>query len=168
MKSLIIVDWEKEWINVNSEYYIGSDLNEYTNRINRLIDISRSKNFKIIFIKHLEQTGDSFQKDSENSEFISGLSISEEDTIIKKYKISPFYKTNLDNELKNIDEIYVCGILTNLCVRSTVQDAYDRDFKVNIIEDCCVAFDEETHRFTLEDIKNTRPEVEIIKCEDFK
>ncbi|PIR58958.1 MAG: hypothetical protein COU69_02780 [Candidatus Pacebacteria bacterium CG10_big_fil_rev_8_21_14_0_10_56_10] len=37
---------------------------------------------------------------------------------------------------------------SHLCVRSLVQDAYDRDFDIAVIKDCCVAFDQETHDFT--------------------
>ena len=61
----------------------------------------------------------------------------------------------------------VGGILTNLCVRSLVSDAYDRGFAITIVEDCCTAFDETTHNFTLKDLKTTREEIEIVKLKEF-
>ena len=88
--------------------------------------------------------------------------------LIAKNKISPFYKTSLEKELRGISEIVVAGILTNLCVRSVAQDAYDRDFSIVIIDDCCAAFDKRTHTFTLKDLQATRPEIEIMKCSAFQ
>ena len=73
----------------------------------------------------------------------------------------------LEKELKGISGIVICGILTNLCVRSLAQDAYDRDFQIKIIADCCAAFNEETHRFTLKDLKATREEIEILDAKQF-
>jgi len=87
--------------------------------------------------------------------------------LIKKNKISPFFKTDLDKHLEGIDDIVIAGILTNLCVRSLAQDAYDRDFKITIIKDCCRAFDVETHEFTIKDLKATREEIEFLNLNEF-
>lgn len=166
-KSLIIVDWEKEWTDPKSDYFVG-DLKEATNKINQLISFCRANDYKIIFVKHIEKdSDDAFIEDSVNIDFIDGLDFQTTDTVIKKYKISPFFETNLDAELKNIEKIVVAGILTNLCIRSTIHDAYDRDFEIVVIKDCCTAFDEKTHNFTIEDIKATRDEIEFLNLKEF-
>ncbi len=87
--------------------------------------------------------------------------------MITKNRISPFYKTNLEKHLEWINEIVISWILTNLCVRSLAQDAYDRDFKITLIKDCCKAFDEETHNFTIKDLKETREEIEFVNVDEF-
>jgi nicotinamidase-related amidase len=84
-----------------------------------------------------------------------------------KHKISPFFKTTLENELEGITEIFISGILTNLCVRSLAQDAYDRDYGITIIKDCCKAFDEQTHEFTIKDLKATREEIVCVNVSEF-
>ena len=166
-KALLIVDWEKEWTDAKSDYFV-SDLSSATVKINKLIAFCRAGGYKIIFIKHVERgSEDAFVENSKNVEFIDGLDIKKSDTIITKYKISPFFKTNLDAKLKGIKKVVVAGILTNLCVRSTVQDAYDRDFEIVLIKDCCKAFDDETHRFTIKDLKATRDEIEFLNLKEF-
>lgn len=165
-KALLIIDWEKEWIDPSSDYYIGSDLSTETERMNQLISKCRANNTKIIFIKHVEPEGEVFNVDQPSTEFIDGLGIQSEDTIITKNKISSFYKTELDTKLEGVAEVIVAGILTNLCVRSAVHDAYDRDLHVTLVSDCCIAFDQETQDFTLKDLKATRPEIEVVSLEE--
>ncbi|MBP6910666.1 isochorismatase family protein [Patescibacteria group bacterium] len=57
--------------------------------------------------------------------------------------------------------------MTNLCVRSLVNDLYDRQYHTTLIEDCCMSMNPDTHQFTLEDIRTTRPEIEIMKLSEF-
>ena len=169
MKStaLILVDLEKEWIDKNSEYFLG-DVSQEIEKINKLIQHCRERGCKIIFTVHVEKDSpDAFAVNSENVEIIDDINHEPSDIVVYKNKISSFYNTDLENHLAGIDKIITCGFLTNLCVRSLVQDAYDRDFDITVIEDCCRAFDKETHVFTIKDLKETREEVEFLKLEEF-
>ena len=167
-KAILIIDWEQEWVDPKSEYYIGSDLSNETAKINSLIGYGRENGYKIIFVKHIEPDGDAFKRGTSSIEFVENLNIEKNDVVIEKERISCFYETNLDNLLEGITEVIIAGILTNLCVRSAVQDAYDRDFAITVVKDCCIAFDDETHKFTLEDLKNTRPEIKIRTLDQIK
>lgn len=88
MKALVVVDWQREWINPESEYYIGSDLQEYTSRINQVIKFARNNNLKIIFVRHCEKEGNAFAADSDSAKIIGGIDIScNSDILVQKYKI---------------------------------------------------------------------------------
>lgn len=165
-KALILVDFENEWLDENSDYYIG-DITNIINKTNKLIDYAREEDYKIIFIRHVEEGSDKeFAPNSNNVQIIDKLNKNEDDILITKYRISAFYKTNLEEELVGVDEIVVCGVLTNLCVRSLIHDAYDRDFEIKVIKDCCCAFDDDTQNFTFKDLKNTRPEIEFLDLDE--
>lgn len=167
MKALILVDFQNEWVDSNSEYYVG-DISKAIEKTNILVNWARKNEVKVIFTRHVEPgSTKEFADSSINSELIPEISRNDSDIVITKNKISPFYKTNLENELKGVDEIIIAGILTNLCVRSLVADAYDRDFGITIIDDCCLAFTKEIHQFTLKDLKETRPEIQIKKLGEF-
>lgn len=165
-KALLIIDWEKEWIDPSSEYYIGSNLSTETERMNQLISKCREQGYKMIFIKHIEPEGEAFITNHTSTEFIDGLDVRLDDTIITKNRISSFYKTDLEKNLEGVTSVIIAGILTNLCVRSAVQDAYDRDLQVTIVSDCCISFDQATQDFTLKDLKVTRPEIEVVSLEE--
>lgn len=166
-KALILVDLENEWRDPKSEYYVG-DLKDLIIQSNRLIDCARKQGYKIIFIQHIEKgSTTAFAEGSHNVELFQELNRKKDDVVVTKYTIGSFYKTSLEKELKGIQSIVVSGILTNLCVRSLVQDAYDREFDITVITDCCVAFDKKTHDFTLKDLKSTRPELIFSPLKDF-
>lgn len=165
--ALILVDFQKEWIDSKSDYFVG-DISDVVEKTNRLIAYCRERGDLVIFTQHVDlESEDAFAPDSASAQVLDELKIEESDILITKNKISPFYKTNLESVLGGVSSVVVCGILTNLCVRSVVQDAYDRDFEITVITDCCVAFDIETQAFTFKDLKATREEICFIDTKKF-
>ena len=62
-----------------------------------------------------------------------------EDVIVLKNKPSPFFGTPLESWLRydGVDSLIVFGISTSGCVRAGVTDAFNHNFRVTVIEDCC-------------------------------
>lgn len=167
MKALILVDYENEWITPDSDYYVG-DISEVIKQTNDLLDFCRAQQYKIVFIRHIEKDSELFfAENTERTAIIKTLHKQKEDVVVDKYKISPFYKTSLELELDGISELVISGILSNLCVRSLIQDAYDREYKITVIKDCCAAFETKTQEFTFQDLKNTRAEIDFVTLQGF-
>jgi nicotinamidase-related amidase len=151
---LVVIDMQKEWTNEQSPYYL-KQMPDILTKVNTLIDLARKRHMPILFTQHID---DDFS--DEGAQLLDELHIEAGDNIIQKHHISPFYKTNIDEFLP--DEVMVCGALTNLCVRSFVEGAYDRDLQITIVTDCCATFDQQTHQFTLKDLQQTREEIEML------
>ncbi len=162
--ALVLIDFQQDRIDPKSEYYIG-EIQETIAKVNYLIDHCRTREYKIIFTKHREI--DSLDYFWPDTQIIPSLKKEEEDTVIIKNKISPFYNTSLEKELQGTKHVIVCGILTNLCVRSFIQDAYDRDFDITVIKDCCVAHTQEIQEFTFYDLTQTRDEIDFTNLKEF-
>ena len=66
------------------------------------------------------------------------------DVIVDKQRYSAFYNTNLEVVLRALDVtlLVITGVTTNICVELTVRDAFFRDFKITVLEDCVGAVDE--------------------------
>ena len=77
------------------------------------------------------------------------------DVLIEKVAYSAFYMTRLEWVLRKLGvaRLLVCGIVTNGGVASTVRDAHVRDIDVTVIEDCCAAFSQATHRAAIEGLR---------------
>ena len=69
------------------------------------------------------------------------------DLIVKKYRSSAFWGTNLDMLLRSngIQSVVVAGCTTEGCVESTARDAMFNDYYVVIADDCVASDDRAQH-----------------------
>jgi ureidoacrylate peracid hydrolase len=76
------------------------------------------------------------------------------DISVEKIAYSAFYMTRLEWALRKagIDTLFVCGIVTNGGVASTVRDAHVRDFSTTVLSDGCAAFSREIHERAIGDL----------------
>jgi maleamate amidohydrolase len=61
------------------------------------------------------------------------------DLVIRKPKNSAFFETPLYSQLTflQVDTVIVTGVSTSGCVRATVVDAFARNFRIIVPEECC-------------------------------
>jgi nicotinamidase-related amidase len=74
------------------------------------------------------------------------------DVVVTKSRISAFAGTDLDLLLRaqGIDTLVLCGVATSGVVLSTFLAAFDVDYEVLVIKDCCADLEEELHQILLE------------------
>jgi ureidoacrylate peracid hydrolase len=51
---------------------------------------------------------------------------------------------------RGIDMLLIGGTKTNICCETTMRDAFDMDFKVVMVSDCCATLSDREHQATLE------------------
>lgn len=75
------------------------------------------------------------------AQVMDGLDQHDDDLRILKRRYSGFFNTDLDLTLKDmeIDTVIAMGVVTNICVRSTVHDAFFHGYRVVVPEDCVAA-----------------------------
>ncbi len=71
--------------------------------------------------------------------------------VVQKHRYSAFYNTDLETVLRclKIEDLVVAGTMTNMCVESTVRDAYYRDYRVFLLADGTGTINEEMHLASL-------------------
>ncbi len=69
------------------------------------------------------------------------------DHIVKKYRYGAFTGTHLELLLRSLrrDTVVCAGVSTNVCVDTTVREAFSREFYVHIAEDACASWDMTLH-----------------------
>jgi ureidoacrylate peracid hydrolase len=96
-------------------------------------------------------------KNSMDAEMVTELqdSLVDGDHVVRKQEYSAFYNTNLEVLLRilGISQLVMSGVSSNVCVESTVRDAFYRGFEVVVIEDAIAGSFPDLHAATL---KSTR------------
>jgi ureidoacrylate peracid hydrolase len=74
------------------------------------------------------------------------------DLIVDKVRFDAFQWTSLEPLLRGlgVTELVVCGVVTNICVETTVRSAFMRDYPVTLLADCCAAATRRLHELSIE------------------
>ncbi len=106
--------------------------------------------------------------DAKGKGFVKLLVPDDDDYFVLKPKHSGFFSTTLDLLLTHLSakNLILTGIAGNNCVLFTANDAYMRDFKVFVPEDCVVSNTEEENRYALKQMEtvlkaDTRPSPQL-------
>jgi ureidoacrylate peracid hydrolase len=131
--------------------------NDVVSNINETIDGARKLGLTIVhvpiaFSDDYVEVGDdphgildivknagAFRKGSWGAEFYEGIDIQEHDIVIEaKSGICAFTGTNLDLILRHhgITSIALAGLLTNVCIESTMRTAYNLGYQIHTLTDC--------------------------------
>jgi ureidoacrylate peracid hydrolase len=167
---LIVVDMQNIWVHPRGARYLPSS-EDIVPRIQALRRFFHAHRMPVIFLHTTKrrdladvgifadikpQTHDANDEWS-NFEGTPGAEIYEplkpgvEDIVVKKFRYSGFYGTQLENLLRAMkrDTIAISGVATNVCCDSTARDGAMRDFKVLFLSDCNAAFSRAEQEATL-------------------
>ncbi|MBV5315248.1 MAG: cysteine hydrolase [Prolixibacteraceae bacterium] len=171
--ALIVVDMQNFFYGKKPSIPLNKYKDILGNQI-QLISLARSNNIPVIWTRaHHENMGDSiyqelnpyhfknnepiFTKDSLSFQIIDELKefVQEDDILIDKEKYSAFYKTQLHVILKkrNIKTLIFCGVTTNICVESSIRDAFEYDYVPILISDCTSSLNEDLEQYSIDIIR---------------
>ena len=70
-------------------------------------------------------------------EVVEDLRPRADDLVVEKYGYDSFHETPLDSELRSrgISHLYVCGVLTDICVDSTLRSGFHREYRITAVSD---------------------------------
>src|SRR5580692_6114323 len=76
----------------------------------------------------------------------------EGEPIVVKHRVSPFVGTDLETLLRSndIDTLVLAGVHTSGVVLSTVRQAFDLDYRLIVVRDCCADPDAAVHAMLLD------------------
>jgi nicotinamidase-related amidase len=107
----------------------------------RLLAYFREKNLPIIHVQHISaRTGATFfLPNTEGINFQEGVTPLPDEVVIRKHFPNSFRETDLQEylESRGIRELIICGMMSHMCIDSTVRAAFDRGYSCTIVHDAC-------------------------------
>lgn len=158
--AILVIDMVKDNFDESKNIPITPLAKKLIDPINRLTGAFRERGWPVVFSTDAFHREDFIFKGkmkphslagTPGAEVIDELNLLEGDYWLPKPRFSGFFKTNLDQWLKDrgVTLCAVAGISTNFCVLSTAMDAVCLDYKTVILEDCTTAVSREIHENTL-------------------
>lgn len=131
--------------------------------VERLVEAFRGAGRPVIFTRHVHHPADldsglmgwwwegKCLEGSRESELQPPLAPLPHEKVVFKHRYSAFYNTDLETVLRclKVEDLVICGVMTNLCCESTARDAYFRDYRVFIPADGTGSINEEMHLASL-------------------
>jgi ureidoacrylate peracid hydrolase len=131
---------------------------------------ARRAGIPVVFTRHLYRPGradegralkqnspalagvDGLEAGTWDAEVMAELACGPGDLVVDKVRFDAFQWTSLEPLLRGlgVDELVVCGVITNICVETTIRSAFMRDFPVIMLADCCAAATCRLHDLSVE------------------
>jgi bifunctional isochorismate lyase/aryl carrier protein len=151
--ALLVIDMQKYFVNKESSAYVPST-DALVLQIKKLIDVFNKNSRPIIFTRHIDTNNSMMRRWwQENIEIDDPMSeiTSDFDTnrgmVLVKHQYDAFFDTKLENYLqkKHIEQVVICGVLTNLCCETTARSAFMRGFEVYFVTDGTATYKQKMH-----------------------
>ena len=156
--ALLVIDMQRFFLEAASPTFTCGGV-AIVPTLKRLIAAFRRAGRPVIFTRHVHPPDDldsgimgwwwegKCLEGSRQSEFHPELAAMPGEKVVCKHRYSAFYNTDLETVLRclKVEDVVVCGLMTNLCCESTARDAYYRDYRVFVPADGTGTICEEMH-----------------------
>ena len=133
-------------IDIQNDYFEGgkSELNhpiETANNAKIILNFFRENNLPVFHVQHINMgnKAKSFLQESIGVEINDLVTPNKNEKVFIKHVPNGFFETGLAKTISDnsIGHIVVCGMMTHMCIDTTVRHAKDLGLIVTIIEDAC-------------------------------
>jgi ureidoacrylate peracid hydrolase len=173
-RALLVVDMQNGFCHPEGSFArIGMGLEGATEAVRNAavaVEQARRARIPVVFTRHLYRPGradegralkqnspalagvDGLKAGTWDADVVDELGCGMGDLVVDKVRFDAFQWTSLEPLLRGLgaDELVVCGVVTNICVETTVRSAFMRDFPVTLLADCCAAATRRLHELSLE------------------
>ncbi|WP_166359530.1 cysteine hydrolase family protein [Pseudomonas akapageensis] len=147
-----------------------------------VLDAVRHLAIPVIYTRHINQADGSnlapgeplavdngpagYRSGTAQVEIIEALTPRPDDRVIDKPRYSAFHQTDLDAQLKQlgVDTLIVGGVLTDVCVLTTVYDAFALGYRIRLLTDACTTTTLAAHYSALLIMANWVYSLELLTC----
>lgn len=161
-RALIVIDIQNDYF--PEGHYPLWNTDATLSNIEQVVAKAQSSGWTVILIKHIANskagTAPFFNPNTAGTELHTRITaVAPEAPVVIKQFADSFHETNLEEVLHShaIDELFICGMMTQNCVTHTAISKAAEKYLVRIISDCCTTVDQMIHNIALAGIANRVP-----------
>lgn len=143
MKALLIIDIQNDYFPGGKAELVNPEL--ALEQAAKILHQFREKRLPVIHVQHINvrEGASFFLPDSDGAKIHERLSPQKGEHLVVKNYPNSFYKTDLVRLVNehHISELVVCGMMTHMCIDTTVRAAKDHELPVTLISDACATKD---------------------------
>lgn len=167
-KALLVID-------LQNDYFPGGNYPLWNaqaclERVVQAMAAAQASNIPVIHVQHVADPGQGlspfFNKDTVGVAIHPQVQAAAPSApVVVKAFADSFEQTNLAQTLQELDvnELLVCGMMTQNCVTHTAISKAAENYKVSILQDCCTTVDEMIHLIALNAVA---PRVPLVNSTD--
>jgi nicotinamidase-related amidase len=142
-RGLLVIDIQRDYFPGGAYPLVGPE--GAAERAREVIESFRSKAQPILHMQHVWDAPDAtfMRPGTDGVEIHPLVAPADGETVLQKTEPNSFVETPLESELRSrdVDDLVVVGMMTSMCVDSTVRAAVDLGFDVTVVHDACAAPD---------------------------
>lgn len=137
-------------IDIQNDYFPGgkhplTSAREAAESAARVLSRFRQVGLPVLHVQHVSLSPDAsfFLPDTPGAELYADVKPLPAERVFVKHAPNAFYGTGLTEELadRDITQLTVCGMMSHMCVDTTVRAARDHGLKVTLLYDACATRD---------------------------
>jgi nicotinamidase-related amidase len=141
--ALLIIDIQNDYFPGGTMELVGADA--AARQAALLLAACRTKGMPVIHVQHIAPQPEAtfFRPDTTGAQIHSSMVPLTAETLITKHYPNAFRETALLDTLRaaNITHLVVVGMMTHMCIDSTVRAAADLGFDCQVVQDACATRD---------------------------
>lgn len=137
-------------IDIQNDYFPGGKCELFqpeqaAAQARRVLDAFRCKHLPIYHIQHISTNGrtEFLLPNSHGSEIYGAVCPQGVENVVTKHTPNAFLRTGLEDTLhaQGIDHLVICGMMSHMCIDTTVRAAAALGFSATVLEDACTTRD---------------------------
>ena len=142
-KALLLID-------IQNDYFAGGKAelfkpDEALYAAEKVLGMFRKHGLPVIHVQHINtrEGATFFLSNTEGAKIHERLTPHDGESVVVKHTPNSFYNTSLSDIIreKQLSELVVCGMMTPMCVDTTVRAAKDYGISITLIHDACATKD---------------------------
>ena len=142
-KALLLIDIQNDYFTGGRNQLVNTE--QAADKAKQVLDLFREKNLLVFHVQHisLEEDATFFLPNSDGSQINASVSPQQGEGIIIKHTPDSFFQTDLNEQLmaQRIKELYICGMMSHMCIDTSVRSAKRLGYDVKLIADACATED---------------------------